>query len=167
VRAGGPTVKNVTGYDLCRLLVGSLGTLAILAEVVLRTRPLPVSEGWFVGSPPPGHRPLSVLWDGERTWSLLAGHPDDVAAAGLQAADGRPPLDDLPHRWSLPVADLPELVRDGHGPFVAELGVGVVHRAVPQPRRPVEPALRRVHERLKAAFDPATRLAPGRSVLPA
>ena len=39
VKAGGPTVKNVSGFDLCRLLVGSLGTLGVLAEVVLRTRP--------------------------------------------------------------------------------------------------------------------------------
>ena len=41
VTAGGPTVKNVSGFDLCRLLVGSLGTLAIIGEVILRTRPLP------------------------------------------------------------------------------------------------------------------------------
>jgi NAD dependent epimerase/dehydratase family enzyme len=34
VKAGGPVVKNVTGYDLCRLLVGSVGTLGFLAEVV-------------------------------------------------------------------------------------------------------------------------------------
>src|SRR5690606_37855854 len=37
VVAGGPTVKNVAGYDLCRLLIGSLGTLGFLGEVVLRT----------------------------------------------------------------------------------------------------------------------------------
>src|SRR5206468_8580471 len=41
VKAGGPTVKNVSGFDLCRLLVGSLGTLGLIGEVVLRTRPLP------------------------------------------------------------------------------------------------------------------------------
>ncbi|SVD54871.1 uncharacterized protein METZ01_LOCUS407725, partial [marine metagenome] len=39
--AGGPTVKNVTGYDLCRLLVGSLGTLALVGKVIMRTRPVP------------------------------------------------------------------------------------------------------------------------------
>lgn len=167
VRAGGPTVKNVTGYDLCRLLVGSLGTLAVLAEVVLRTRPLPAFEGWFTGAPPPSHRPVAALWDGTTTTVLLAGHPDDVAAAGLAPAPGPPPLEHLPHRWSVRVADLPALVDDGDGPFVAELGVGVVHRSVPQPPRPVGPAVRAIHERLKAAFDPGGRLAPGRSVLPA
>jgi glycolate oxidase FAD binding subunit len=43
ITAGGPTVKNVTGYDLCRLLVGSLGTLGFLGEVILRTRPRPAA----------------------------------------------------------------------------------------------------------------------------
>ena len=36
VKGGGPTVKNVTGYDLPRLLVGSLGTLGVLVQVTLR-----------------------------------------------------------------------------------------------------------------------------------
>jgi len=43
-RAGGRVVKNVAGYDLCKLLVGSLGTLAVLTEVTLRLRPLPETE---------------------------------------------------------------------------------------------------------------------------
>ena len=53
VTAGGPTVKNVSGFDLCRLLVGSLGTLGLLAEVVLRTRPLPATERWLAGPADP------------------------------------------------------------------------------------------------------------------
>jgi glycolate oxidase FAD binding subunit len=40
VRAGSRVVKNVTGYDLVRLWVGSLGTLGILTEVTLRAYPL-------------------------------------------------------------------------------------------------------------------------------
>lgn len=39
--AGGRVVKNVAGYDLCKLLIGSLGTLAVLTQVTLRLRPIP------------------------------------------------------------------------------------------------------------------------------
>ncbi|MFO1094934.1 MAG: FAD-binding oxidoreductase [Planctomycetaceae bacterium] len=39
--AGGRVVKNVAGYDLCKLLVGSLGTLAIISQVTLKLRPQP------------------------------------------------------------------------------------------------------------------------------
>ena len=38
-KAGGRVVKNVAGYDLCKLLVGSHGTLAIITQVTLKLRP--------------------------------------------------------------------------------------------------------------------------------
>ncbi len=38
--AGGRVVKNVAGYDLCKLLVGSLGTLAMVTQVTLKLRPV-------------------------------------------------------------------------------------------------------------------------------
>lgn len=41
IRAGGKLLKDVTGYDLVRLIVGSEGTLAIVTEVTLRLIPLP------------------------------------------------------------------------------------------------------------------------------
>jgi glycolate oxidase FAD binding subunit len=173
VKGGGPTVKNVSGYDLPRLFVGSLGTLGMMAEFVLRTRPVPACERWFMGEVADPfalvrslYRPASVLWDGTTTWVLLDGHPSDVAAqarvAGLPEVDAgdHPPLP--PHRWSLPPADLRSLPSDGHGRFVAEVGVGVVHRTVPQPPRPVDAAIASLQRRVKAAFDPTGRLAPGR-----
>jgi glycolate oxidase FAD binding subunit len=43
-RTGGRVVKNVTGYDLCKLLAGSFGTLAALAEVTIKVLPAPESE---------------------------------------------------------------------------------------------------------------------------
>jgi glycolate oxidase FAD binding subunit len=41
IKAGGKVVKNVAGYDMTRLVAGSLGTLGVVTEVSLRLRPLP------------------------------------------------------------------------------------------------------------------------------
>jgi len=41
VGMGGKTVKNVSGYDMSKLMIGSMGTLGILCEITLRVLPLP------------------------------------------------------------------------------------------------------------------------------
>ncbi len=43
-KAGGRVVKNVTGYDLNKLYIGSFGTLAIIVELTVKLHPLPPSE---------------------------------------------------------------------------------------------------------------------------
>lgn len=48
IRTGGKTVKNVTGYDLTRLIVGSEGTLGIVTEAIIRLIPKPQSKQTFV-----------------------------------------------------------------------------------------------------------------------
>jgi glycolate oxidase FAD binding subunit len=44
-KAGGRVVKNVAGYDLCKLHVGALGTLGVVTQVTLKLRPLPEVAG--------------------------------------------------------------------------------------------------------------------------
>jgi len=49
-RSGGRVVKNVTGYDLHKLLIGSLGTLAVITRLNFRTFPAAPSSRGFVAS---------------------------------------------------------------------------------------------------------------------
>ncbi|MBT3259334.1 MAG: FAD-binding protein [Deltaproteobacteria bacterium] len=44
IKTGGKTLKNVSGYDLTRLLCGSEGTLGIFTEIILRLVPLPSAK---------------------------------------------------------------------------------------------------------------------------
>ncbi|HLG92874.1 MAG TPA: FAD-binding protein [Acidimicrobiales bacterium] len=180
VRAGGPVVKNVTGFDLCRLLVGSLGTLGLLAEVVLRTHPRPAARRWLASRQaldgPQATaalrrlwRPSSFLWDGERAWVLLEGHPADVDAEAARLGAGFEPVADGPKlpqggRLSLRPGQLEGLSGWGRGRFVAELGVGVVHCEAPQAASRPGRGLGPLHQRVRRSFDPQGRLNPGREV---
>ena len=48
IKAGGRVVKNVAGYDLCKLFTGSFGTLGVIAEINFKLRPLPAREATIV-----------------------------------------------------------------------------------------------------------------------
>ena len=68
IKTGGRVVKNVTGYDLCKLLAGSYGTLAVLTQVTFKV--MPKAEGAL---------------------TLLATGADEATLLGLlRAASGSP-----------------------------------------------------------------------------
>jgi glycolate oxidase FAD binding subunit len=50
IKAGGKVVKNVAGYDMCKLFVGSIGTLGIITEVTLRVAPIPETAATLIVS---------------------------------------------------------------------------------------------------------------------
>jgi glycolate oxidase FAD binding subunit len=95
-KAGGRVVKNVTGYDLCKLLAGSWGTLAVMTEVTLKVMPRPESERTLV---------LRGLDDVTATRAMTSalGSPFDVSgAAHLPTPAFAAAQDDLAGLGSLP-----------------------------------------------------------------
>ena len=72
--AGGKVVKNVTGYDLCKLIAGSWGTLAITTELTLKVMPKAESETTLL---------LRALDDvvANRVMTAALGSPFDVSGA--------------------------------------------------------------------------------------
>ncbi len=97
-RSGGRVVKNVAGYDLGKLLIGSFGTLAVIVEATFRLHPLPAARRWVTvsaGDPGEAQRlvqsvlhsqavpsAVEVEWsaDGNREVSvLLEGRDEGVA----------------------------------------------------------------------------------------
>lgn len=187
VTGGGPTVKNVTGFDLPRLIVGSLGTLGLLAEVTLRTNPIPACTRWLRSSDIDPFavtsavlRPSAVLWDGSTTWIELEDHPVAVdaeqrrlqALGSVEVVDGPPALP--PYRSSKSPAELRLLAAPPTGPlgsqsahapgtWVASVGVGTVWSDSPEPSRSLDPAVAALTARVKQQFDPRGRLNPGRA----
>lgn len=50
VKAGGKVVKNVAGYDMCKLFTGSLGTLGVITEITFRMAPVPERSATVLAS---------------------------------------------------------------------------------------------------------------------
>ncbi len=80
-KAGGKVVKNVTGYDLPKLLAGSWGTLAVLTDVTLRVTPTAELDRTLVLASATPAASVAIL-------SAALGSPHDVSAAGFDPARG-------------------------------------------------------------------------------
>jgi glycolate oxidase FAD binding subunit len=74
VKTGGRVVKNVTGYDLCKLLTGSFGTLAVLAEVTFKVLPRAETSRTLLATGPDEPALLALLRD-------ATGSPCEISGA--------------------------------------------------------------------------------------
>jgi glycolate oxidase FAD binding subunit len=80
IRSGGRVLKNVTGLDLCKLLSGSHGTLAVLTEITLKVLPAPERRGSVALA---GLDPVQ----GVAALSAALGSPYGVSAAAYLPAE--------------------------------------------------------------------------------
>jgi glycolate dehydrogenase FAD-binding subunit len=107
IKSGGRVVKNVTGYDLCKLFAGSWGTLAAMTDVTVKVLPKPETEATVI---------VTELDDAQACAAMAAamGSPYDVSGAAH--------LPDHVAAWfdGLPKAEATTALRlEGHAPSVA------------------------------------------------
>ena len=143
VRGGGRLVKNVTGYDLPRLVTGSLGSLGFVTSVCLKLWPVPSTNA--VGRIRDAqqalemlYRPVALLETDVGSFALFEGSVSDVSSqvsAAEATVEGEP-------KWPAAIASPvmlsirvpPRVVRDacsraveaGADRWIAQYGVGVV-----------------------------------------
>ena len=74
IKSGGRVVKNVTGYDMCKVLAGSWGTLAAMTDVTVKVLPKSETEATIVVPGLDDARAAEAM-------STAMGSPHDVSAA--------------------------------------------------------------------------------------
>ncbi len=92
VRGGGRVVKNVTGYDIPRLVAGSMGSLGLIGEVCLKLWPMGAAHATVRVDDPErawatAYRPLAVLDINGSSFVYLGGTPAEVAGQSAQLGD--------------------------------------------------------------------------------
>lgn len=152
VMGGGRTVKLVTGFDLPRLMVGSLGTLGVIVQATIKLWPEPMARQWFTAEGTTAdmlalandvltgyHRPAAVIVRPGAMDACIEGAPEDVVAPDGAAASHEPmdPEGAGLVEMGVPPAALGAVVRrlDAAGErFEAWMGTGICRVAVADAR---------------------------------
>ena len=127
LRFGGTVIKNVAGYDVSRLLAGSLGQLGVLLEITLKVLPAPEAECTLQFECSEAEalsrlcqwraRPLPIsasLWKGGNLWLRLSGAAAALRPACSQLGGERIPDQEGAMLWQdLREHRLPELAAPG------------------------------------------------------
>ncbi len=214
---GGQVMKNVAGYDVSRMLAGSLGTLGLLLEVSVKVLPRPFAETTLRLEMPEidairrlnewGGQPLPIsgsCWHEGVLWLRLSGAQAAVDAAvrligGEAVPDAGSFWEALREQrlpffggedalWRLSVPSTTGAIVLGGAQLIewggaqrwlrSGLGAATIRRTVSAVGghatlfrggdksagvfQPLAPPVARIHERLKASFDPAHIFNPGR-----
>jgi glycolate oxidase FAD binding subunit len=116
IRCGGRVVKNVTGYDLGKLYIGSFGSLGVIEAAWLRLHPLPERSVFLAAAVPDGAEGFErALAAARRPSARAAAHLDRALAAAIDpttAREGNVLLLELAGNESLLEADFRALVEE-------------------------------------------------------